>query len=96
MPTQGRPPCLKVTPGVSAQIGLALDAHVAPPLESVARYGKLRMRRRPRWQEVYRNRSVVADLFAASGGYQLPQKGFEKIAVQWGDRKDNFVSDFES
>ena len=95
MTKMGRPVCIKMSPGISKQVTLVLDSHLVPPLESVARYRKIQMRRRPVWQEIYRNRAVVTDLLNASGGYQLPQKAFEKVAETWHLQEGNFEADAE-
>ena len=51
------------------------------------------MRRRPVWQEVFRNRALVTDLFNASGGYQLAQKGLEKVVQKRQTQEGNFEAD---
>ena len=68
--TKGRIPDVRMASGALTDV---LTPHIVMPLDAVAIYSQLRMRRRGRWAELFRNRSVCHDVMVATDGHSLSQ-----------------------
>ena len=64
----GRPVCVELPAG---QVAKVLEDHIHGKLSQRLPYSTHSMRKRARWAEIWKNRSCLADVLTATGGYQM-------------------------
>ena len=75
----GRPVCVELPAG---QVAKVLEDHIHGKMSLRLPYSTHSMRKRARWPEIWKNRSCLADVLAATGGYQMkPTYATEEMAA---------------
>ena len=64
----GRPLCVELPAG---QVAIVLEDHIHGKVSQRLPYSTHSMRKRARWAEIWKNRSCLADVLTATGGYQM-------------------------
>ena len=86
-PPKGRITCVDLDDGLAASL-LSDSLPMAAHCSNLVLYTELNFRRRGKWSELYKNRSFLADVFMATGGYLVRQSSLQRQMTAY-VRKNN-------